>query len=32
MRYSMRFYADRASLIALDLGYDDKLKGVIQEI
>ena len=30
IRYSMRFYADRASLIALDLGYDDKLKSVIQ--
>ena len=31
IRYSMRFYADRASLIALDLGYDDKLKSVIQK-
>ena len=31
LRYSKRFYADRASLITLDLGYDEKLKGVFQE-
>ncbi len=27
----MQFYADRASLIALDLGYNDELKEVIQK-
>ena len=31
LRYSKRFYADRASLITLDLGYDEKLKVVFQE-
>lgn len=31
LRYSKRFYADRASLITLDLGYDEKLKDVFQE-
>ena len=31
LRYSKRFYADRASLIILDLGYDEKLKDVFQE-
>ena len=31
VRYSMQFYADRASLIALDLGYNDELKEVIQK-
>ncbi len=31
LRYSNRFYADRASLITLDLGYDEKLKDVFQE-
>ena len=31
LRYSKRFYADRASLITLDLGYDEKLKTVFQE-
>lgn len=31
LRYSKRFYADRASLITLDLGYDEKLKIVFQE-
>lgn len=31
LRYSKHFYADRASLITLDLGYDEKLKGVFQE-
>ena len=31
LRYSKRFYADRASLITLDLGYDEKLKDVFRE-
>lgn len=31
LRYSKRFYADRASLITLDLGFDEKLKDVFQE-
>ena len=31
LRYSKRFYADRASLITLDLGVDEKLKDVFQE-
>ena len=31
LRYSKRFYADRASLITLDLGFDEKLKNVFQE-
>lgn len=31
LRYSKRFYADRASLITLDLGYDEKFKDVFQE-
>lgn len=30
LRYSKRFYADRASLITIDLGYNEKLKDIIQ--
>lgn len=31
LRYSKRFFADRASLMTLDLGYDESLKSVFQE-
>lgn len=31
LRYSKRFFVDRASQMILDLGYDDKLKPVFQE-
>ena len=31
LRYSKRFFADRASLITLDLGYDESLKSVFQD-
>ena len=31
VRYSKRFFADRATLITLDLGYDESLKSVFQE-
>lgn len=31
LRYSKRFFADRASLIAIDLGYDEKFREVFTE-
>ena len=31
LRYSKRFFADRASLMTLDLGYNESLKSVFQE-
>ena len=31
IRYSKEFHADRASLLTLDLGIDEKYKGVIQK-